>query len=564
MKVILFLFCAVLSCFSSKALAQEVEIEVNPKEPLVGETFSLNLKIKTNTNQDPDISFNPHGAEVVGKQDQGVSVRTLFINGRLITSKELNFSYELIAQRAGVVRINDIVIEVDGQTIKKPGLNINILKEPKQLPPVFALAIADKNNIFIGEGVTVRYYLYYKTGLAATDIKDFPKLTRFFKRFLQENNHPERVEYEGEVYERSLVYSARLFADKEGKFFADPITLRVQYQERLRQSPFGSLGLGFGGKLTQRTVSSKPLEIVVKKLPAENVPAHFTGLVGKHSFDLNFTKNKFLVNEPVEFKLKVTGPGNLENFDAPKIIQDPNFEEFETNADLNIETDVTATKVFDYTFLARGKTSLKAGQVPLSYFNPETLQYVTVNINQPELIIEGDGQPIPPKETPPAQAELTLKVPEIFNSKAPKVGQKLSAVAPIFDFKANDKIIIRWVNLVLSFLLLISMFYIFNPWREKSGLKRSEVALKKIQKQGLNYQTLHEFLDSVSLDLHQTSYQNWEILTQNTSLSEPSKRYFKNLLDEMEKKEFYDKKISMKTGFDKKAFAELTSASKTI
>ena len=52
--------------------AQEVEVEVVPKEPIAGEAFNLNFKVKSTSSTEADISFNPYGAEVVGRQNQGI------------------------------------------------------------------------------------------------------------------------------------------------------------------------------------------------------------------------------------------------------------------------------------------------------------------------------------------------------------------------------------------------------------------------------------------------------------------------------------------------------------
>jgi hypothetical protein len=555
-KIHLLFFC-IISLFSFFAYAQEVEVEVIPKEPIAGEAFNLNFKVKSNSSTEADISFNPYGAEVVGRQNQGISIKTMYINGRLSTSKEINYSYEMIAQRPGTVRISDIMIDLDGRIVKKDNLIINVLREPKQLPAILAVALADKKSIFVGEGFTVRYYLYYKTGVLNTEIKEFPKLNRFFKRFLQESNNPERVEYEGEVYNRTLVYSARLFSDKDGKFFVDPITLRVQFQERSRQDPFANLGLSFGsGKISQSNVSSKSIEIEVKKLPAENVPPHFTGLVGKHSFDLSLNKSKFLINEPVELKLKVTGPGNLESFDAPKLINDQAFEEFETNSDLSIETDITASKTFDYTYLGRSKTALKATQLPFSYFNPETQQYVTVNVNLPEIFLEGDSVAAVKNEVT-EEPKNELPIPGLLKNVEPATPKVYKPIAPIFELNIPLSNSHYWIYGILSTLLLLGIILqvpIFGPLTTEKPLEKY---LQLIQKKGFNYKNLHQFFEQAALLSTSTSFKSIDELIRPLNLSDSTKKYFTHLMAEMEKREFYDKRLPLKNSFDKKAFKEL-------
>jgi hypothetical protein len=545
------------------SFAADLSVEVSPKEPIAGEPFSLIFKLKTNSSEDPDISFNPSGAEVVGRQNQGISIKTMYINGRLVTSKETVYTYELIAARPGNVRVSDIQVDIGSEKIRNPNLMITILKEPKQSPDIFAMAITDKNKAFVGEGITVRYYLYYKTGVTAVEIKEFPKLNRFTKRFLQEMDQPERVNFEGEVYYRQLKYSARLFTDKEGKYIVDPITLRVQFQERGQNDPFGGFGLGMRvGRMATRNVSSKSSEITVERLPADSVPPHFTGLVGKHHFELTTQKTKFLVNEPIELKLTVTGPGNLENFDEPKLINDPALEEFETNADLKIDTDISATKTFTYTFLGRGKTETKAATIPFSYFNPENGQYVTANINMPAIIVEGEGyNAVAPTSTPVPETPSLDKVLS-FPQKTVQVPREI--LAPLFQLNYFKNYTIKIINGLLV-LLIISIlgFYYF-----KNGKTRDNSALAKlinqIKKEGLSYNLVYETLNLTSLELEGQCITDVSNYIKSLNISNESKNYFSQTLSHLEKKEFYEKKSGAPITFNQQAFNELLKLKKKI
>lgn len=553
------LFLIIILTLAHLASASELEVEVIPKEPLMGESFNIVFKIKTSSSEEPDISFNPIGAEVVGRQNQGISVRTTFINGRLNTSREINYSYELVAARPGMVRIGDIKVDVEGEVLRHQNMMINVLKEAKQAAPIQAVAVVDKTSVFVGQGFTVRYYLYFKAGVTGSDIKEFPKLNKFFKRFLQENSNPERVQHEGEVYHRQLVYSARLFADKEGKYFIDGITLKVQYQDRNMNDPFGSLGFGIRlGQLKSKNVTSHPIEIEVKRLPAENVPPHFTGLVGKHEFNLSITKNKFLVNEPVELKFTAAGPGNLENYEAPKMIQDPSFEEFETNGDLKIETDISATKTFNYTYLARSKAELPARIIPLAYFNPENEQYVTVNLNLGGITISGEGAlPVP---TPPEEQNSKSSVlDKISESTAPKIEKKLNLLAPIFDYHATKENTIHWINTTLAFLVSLMILWLGKDYLKPKEKLHLNVLVRRMKKQGLSYSLLHEFFEEASLYFDGKSLKSMADLMSKIGLEAEKKESIQKIIDACEKKEFYDKNKGMVQNIDVKPFEELVA-----
>ena len=112
----------------------------------------------------------------------------------------------------------------------------------------------------------------------------------------------------------------------------DPISLNITYSDRSSryQNRFG-FGLQLG-RTKKRSIRSKQIKLDIQPLPVEGMPKNFTGLVGKHNFQLKTNKTKYLANEPIEFQLVVAGEGALEVFDAPALLNHPLVEEFETNS----------------------------------------------------------------------------------------------------------------------------------------------------------------------------------------------------------------------------------------
>src|SRR5690606_7588045 len=199
---------------------------------------------------------------------------------------------------------------------------------------------------------------------------------------------------------RKLIYKAKLYPEKVGKLRVDPFKLRVQYYGG-RQSVFGAFGLN---SVKTTSVSSPSLEINVKPLPAENVPADFTGLVGKHQFKLSLAKNKFLVNEAMEVKLEIEGEGALEKYDGPTIFTHPNIEAFDSRSEVLVNQNGPSRKIIEYTYLARGPLSLKPSVLTLSYFNPETKTYQSATLDVPAITVLGGAVASTPSATSSSQA----------------------------------------------------------------------------------------------------------------------------------------------------------------
>jgi len=405
-----------------------------------------------------------------------------------------------------------------------------VLSSPLKNPDVFIMAVPDKTTVFAGEGFVVRYYLYKKIQVVNEEIIEFPKLDKFLKRFLKSTARSERVTFNNDIYIRDERYAAKLFASKEGNYSIDPIKYRVQYGVSAHGGPFGNLGIGFGlQNIKSKNLSSKPIKIKVIPLPIENVPKSFTGLVGRHNFKLKLNKSKFLVNEVIETKLVVSGDGALELFEAPKIFNDLAFEEFETKVNLEISPTGFGNKTFDYTYLARKQVDVPGREIPFTYFDPETGQYVTSKVTLDGVTVVGGnigsgtkGNTQVSKESDTNESEKTK----------PVEGSQI--VAPIFSFNDYNSNTLKQINIGLGILVFLFLgMGLLAPLRKKRNLKNGEATVKKIQANGIQYSDLYNLL--ILLDgSGQNGRHNFSSLVntiEHANISNDCKKYFLDLIE---------------------------------
>lgn len=524
--------------------ANEVKVEINPSKPVAGEVFQAYFRIFTQEDVEPSINFNPSRVEVVGKSNQGVSTRTVYANGKLSVSREMTYVYDLVAPKTGTVFLRDIQVEIGGKTIRHPMVSINVLKEPEVQPEVFVMAEVPKTNLFLGEGIVVRYYLYSKVNINNLDVKKYPKLNNFLKRFLQEPDRSERVSVDGQIFLRNQIYAAKLFPEKVGSLKVDPIYLSVTYPHVKAGDPFAAFGMS--RDFRTRTISSEPVKVEVQPLPAP-VPSHFTGLIGKHDFELQFNQNKLIVNQPLEVKLTVSGGGALENLEAPRFLKSPALEEFETNGDLKVASADQATKTFDYTFLARHNASLPASSLTLSYFDPDSQKYVPTEMQIPEITIAG-GVAAPIKENQPKKPEDLSpeeKVPSPVAS--PELAEPLALDAG--GFKAW----LPYFNASLAGLaVLISLVWFIR----KDGFiqMRSQANVPVVFKKSTF--SLSEFTKWLSPVIQKTGKSPVTII-RDSGISDEAKRYFIDLLNSNDYKSYSVTKSEMKYSYQSDYFKQL-------
>ncbi len=569
------IFSIFVILFSSIIRAELVTTEISPPEPLVNESFYLTFKVKMTGDSDPYITFTPSNVQVLGKREQGVSIQTTVVNGKISTTKEQNIVYELQADRTGSAYIRNIKVEINGKITPVKDVMINILATPKRIPDAFMEAEVSKTKVYVGEGIDVNYYLYFKSSIAANDVKDFPKLNKFIKRFHHINSPVETVQYKHEVLKRILAYSARIYPEKPGTAIIDPMRISVQVIE----SDYGGLGgFGFGSqRYKNKDLASNRVEIEVLPLPSEGVPVGFTGLVGEHEFTLTPGKEKYLVNEPIEFKLEVKGKGALEKFDAPGIYSDPNLEVFDTKAELTEIGNTAAKKVFEYTLLARNSVSIQARDLNLSYFDPNTGKYIEKKISIPGLEVSGaaapstsnqKNEPANVKKDEVNSVNLDSFLGNLFGSgSGTKIKGRpieLGLIGPWFkDESFIEKNSYYLINIILTLMVMFLLFW----WQRRLRLNgeidlssnfEAKKIYKEIKKNGVNYSNLFKilsFLDKTNR-LAGGGVSIVDIIN-DSPLSNESKQYFVKVLSICERANFGVSKESTKVTYESKHFAEL-------
>lgn len=541
-----------LILLASFAYANEVKVEIDPQKPVAGEVFRARFTITSDVGSGADtplINFIPSGVEVIGKSGVSTSTRAIFSNGTYVAKKTWSSEYELSAPKVGYASLRDINIQIGNQTVRHPTVSFSVIKEPEQMAEVFVMADVPKKTIFLGEGILVRYYLYHSVRLNAFDIKKFPKLTPFLKRFLQEQDRPEYVSVNGNRYVRVQIYAARLFPEKVGQLKIDSLNVSATFLANV--DPNDALSaFRSGGDVKTRSLSSEAVTIDVKPLP-QPVPEHFTGLVGKHDFELKFGTSKLIVNEPLEVKLTVTGVGALENLEAPDLIKNPGLEEFESNGDLKIANANEATKTFDYTFLAKENLKLPAKDIQLSYLDPDTEKYVVTQLKIPEIVV-GGGQT--KKETSSPEKPKTKPSPKAIN----QIAQDFAAPLSISEEQWR-----KWLPFINILLAVIAIVFgiAWMLWQKKFKVVSLSRDIPSSFKKGPF--PFSEFVKWMSPLILKTG-KSPLLIIKESDLSEESKRYFVDLLTANDYKDYSTRKSEMDYKYQPSYFKELSKYIESI
>jgi len=292
-------------------------------------------------------------------------------------------------------------------------------------------------------------------------------------------------------------------------------------------------------------VASETISIEVRPLPEAGKDERFTGLVGKHEFDLQINNHRLIVNEPLEVKLTVSGGGALENMEAPPVFKHESLEEFESNGDLKIVNADEATKVFDYTFLPKANFTIPASQLVLTYFDPEAMRYIPVQLPVPEIVVAGGNTKEAKKDTPTEQdksAGTGVTLPQVPNSLS----------GPVLEGVKSWKSYLGYLNLGLSLIALsIALGVIFKKGHLPTF---SSHTIPGSFKKG-TFQ-LSDFIHWMAPLISKTGKSPLSLI-RDSDLSQESKSYFIDLLNSNDYKDYSHSKGQFKFVFKSSPFKEL-------
>lgn len=515
------------------SLDPQASTSVTNYTPLLGEPFLVSFEVTYAGDNIPQYpSFSPKGLSVRGRAKVNNQI-SITRNGSV---KKVIFHYSMMAERSGSVSLSNIKIAMNGQEHKFKNHSIKVIKTRPKPKNMFIMAIPSKDEIYQGEGFDVNYYLYVKRNYIYRLLEFRETKTPEFKnilkrdRLLRRNEPEEAVVYNGANYTRIRMFSARVFS--ENKEFVEIGSMSAEF--KFQRGSFS--------RIQSKRLSSKKLKLRVNPLPVDTMPKNFTGLVGKHSFELNSSRSKFLVNEPIELSVTVKGDGALDNYQLSDIYIDPNLETFDTQSEIFVEdSKVNATKKYEFTYLARSGVSIPEREMSLSTFDPETNKYVEHKLLIPAIVVAGTASASRQTNQPEVRTDDIEPPKEVVNIE--KLMSKV--IAPKFEKTTRKSTYIRYGNYVLLVLSVVIWLIIwFSKAKVYSVNPKVTKIINQIKKQGIVYSDLHQLVLFLNEEKPLQSGSIIDLIDQS-ELDEESKKYFIDALNSSEKQIYHGSDVKV-------------------
>lgn len=469
--------------------------QVNFTTKLSKDRLGLNerVKIEFTVDKDGDNFIPPKfdNFRVVGGPSQ--SIRNSWINGKKSYSK--TYSYFLSPIEKGSFEIGQASIEVDDEIYKTLPVRVTVTSavdiptdpnDPNYLADknIHLVAEVSNKNPFLNEAISVSYKLYVSPDTGVNNWRELeaPRYADFWSNNIDiKSLNVQNGTFKGKPYRYVVLRRTLLYPQKTGELKIEPLTLDISVQVPSNRRDF------FGNLISSsvnKTVSSGSSIIDVKSLPIDNKPKDFSGAVGSFSFEIKSDKKELLTDEAFQLSLIVSGDGNFNLFEDPKISLPNSLEVYEPEKISNISVRARGIKGNinnKYTVVPINPGKYTIPETKFSFFNPVSAEYKTIYSDP--IFIDVDGAYNSSSGSSDiSEKNRTNKIQLLENQFSSfKTKTKFSNVNDSIFFNSNYYWILFIIPFIICFIIIISSKILRNYKSKKvDELKVARILTNKL------------------------------------------------------------------------------------
>lgn len=427
--------------------------ETNTKEYEINKPFTLNIGVEIEGDLHPQTPVKLPDLskfEILGNATEMFS----FIdeeNGTLVRQ----IVYQLIVEpkQAGKIKIGSALLQINGKIYKSEPFDIVVKDKKKREMPnnkdVFLAMETINNGSYENEGIKVLVKAYGK------NYNHFRKLHRLRLPQNIGNIYPihlnhQDIEVGQDEMSSQVIASFLVFPDKQGNITIPPVMAHLENEKILSNS----------------------LKIKTKPLP-KNAPAGFKNAVGNFDLEIYSSQNNTEINQPIDVFVRLSGTGNLDKIDLPKILESNDYQLFTPKKTIQLKTlnETLQGEIIEHYILTPNKEGdIRISLENFAFFNPKTKEYQQLQKSL-DLII-----------TPQNTAEESENnIGKIIENTGQNILNKVDlASAPQKEEKSNDKdnhlkkfILSAVIGFLVSFLL--NLYHKKTKKINKKDIKKEKI-----------------------------------------------------------------------------------------
>ena len=250
---------------------------------------------------------------------------------------------------------------------------------------MFILCETDKTEAYVGEQILFTFSLYYATPLQSADYE--PAKTEGFR------THP-------------LPAPSRRYETVDGRRYVLQQELQLLFPTAPGTHTIGPATLQYSADFwdpVPKQITSEPITVTVSRLPDEGKPVTFSGVVGDLSVRSTLDRDTIKQGEAATLTAIVTGWGNVDAMDAPKVALPSGLREYRSSEHREFKPQAVGDShrlqgeaVFDNVIIPTTVGDIAIPPVEVAYFSPETDRYEIARSRPLTLHVQpGDGAGLP-------------------------------------------------------------------------------------------------------------------------------------------------------------------------
>jgi len=388
----------IILLFSLPIAGQGVTVNVEyPSAVNAGQQFSVMWTVNSGGGEFTAPSFKGF-YKLMGPQTS-YSSSTQIINGKRTTETSYTYVYYLQAVNEGKYVIAPATFKLKNNTYSSDSMYIEVVGKSSpgqntspgansapdnQIPEsaggdIFINLSLNRKEIYLGEHVVATVKIFTRINLSGINEIKYPTFNGFLKSDIatppltslkQENVN-------GTIYGTGVIQQFLLYPQVTGEIEIDPVQITVLTQQKSGQSDpfFGDFFTSY--QTIPKVVASQVVNVKVKPLPGTQ-PDDFSGIVGKLELKAVLNKDSVDVNDAVNFKISISGTGNLKVAEQPSLKLPPDIEIYDPKVSDDIKNGLNGTtgqKSFEYLLIPRHYGDFTIPPITYSYFNTSTGKY---------------------------------------------------------------------------------------------------------------------------------------------------------------------------------------------
>jgi hypothetical protein len=367
--------------FAAPAMADvSVTAAVDQSRVAFGESVTVTITVNgTHSGPQPAIP------RVEGLTFAGPSVNTSVSIVNATMSQSVSLVYQITPTRAGEFTIPAIPITVAGKVYQTDPIKLTVVQgavQPDTQQLLFLKVQVTRQQVYLGETAPLNILLFTRVDQEVKGLGGFTfEADGLGYKFLQ-NPKSGRQVINGETFNVYMIEGA-ISPTRVGQLAFGPCAIKVHLAApRKRRGGFGDDFFDdfFGRSETREVpVTSNEVPIDVLPLPEEGKPADFTRAVGQWNLDQDAKPAEVAVGDPITVTIKIAGNGNIDTVSTPALKGLEKFKAYDPSSKTTKnELSTTGERLFQQVLVPKSTEATELPGVRLSYFDPVTKTYQTV------------------------------------------------------------------------------------------------------------------------------------------------------------------------------------------